>query len=260
METITEHPAEYAGQLQEVHCDCGAVVWCYLHGYVIEPREYVFSVPETSPVTIPKPIIPTTGHRPVRSDGGPFGITLADLRAWKYDVLCDLAQRMRPTYLRLSDERVERFVKRLYELLPKATSAAIVYDAWDFSLQPVENTSDEIENTPVKKGSKPKGRKVTPQVNTDRIRRSRAGRRGFSPEKLTPYQAVRAHQRSGRKSCFVCGTLINTGPHHIIPRSEGGLPTTDNIVWLCEPHHNEIEGPYAGVWERLRLAKATRDN
>lgn len=57
---------------------------------------------------------------------------------------------------------------------------------------------------------------------------------------MTPYQAVQAHQRSGSQLCFIC-RRANTEPHHIIPRSEGGLPTNDNIVWLCNPHHDEIE-------------------
>lgn len=57
---------------------------------------------------------------------------------------------------------------------------------------------------------------------------------------LTPYEVVKAAQMSGSKLCFICARP-NTTPHHIIPRSEGGLPLRDNIVWLCNPHHDEIE-------------------
>lgn len=59
---------------------------------------------------------------------------------------------------------------------------------------------------------------------------------------LTPYQAVKAAQMSGSTLCFICGRP-DTDPHHIIPRSEGGLPLRDNfssemvtstVVWLLE--------------------------
>ena len=59
-----------------------------------------------------------------------------------------------------------------------------------------------------------------------------------------------------RKVCFVCGTIRNVGPHHVIPRSEGGLPIFDNIVWLCKAHHDEVEGPGQGAWERIYAARA----
>jgi hypothetical protein len=53
-----------------------------------------------------------------------------------------------------------------------------------------------------------------------------------------------------RKVCYCCGSFGGS-PHHIIPRSEGGLPIFDNIVWLCVPCHDAVEGPSVGARERL---------
>lgn len=63
-----------------------------------------------------------------------------------------------------------------------------------------------------------------------------------------------------KKVCYVCGTA-NTEPHHVIPQSEGGLPISDNIVWMCNEHHNAVEGSFrsvgtlAGAWDRIKNAK-----
>ena len=79
---------------------------------------------------------------------------------------------------------------------------------------------------------------------------------------LTPYQAVKAAQMSGSTLCFICGRP-DTDPHHIIPRSEGGLPLRDNIVWLCNPHHDEIEdAPFinpSAARDRLYFARECYD-
>jgi HNH endonuclease len=53
-----------------------------------------------------------------------------------------------------------------------------------------------------------------------------------------------------RKVCYCCGR-VGSSPHHIIPRSEGGLPIFDNIVWLCVPCHDAVEGSSTGARERL---------
>ena len=42
---------------------------------------------------------------------------------------------------------------------------------------------------------------------------------------------------------------MTVSPHHVIPREEGGLPLSDNIVDLCETHHNLIEGPYGSFYD-----------
>jgi hypothetical protein len=56
------------------------------------------------------------------------------------------------------------------------------------------------------------------------------------------------------KTCYCCGA-VKTGPHHIIPRSEGGLPIFDNIAWLCVLCHDAVEGPSVGARERLESRK-----
>lgn len=66
--------------------------------------------------------------------------------------------------------------------------------------------------------------------------------------------AIRKKQTTSyypKKTCYCCGR-INTSPHHIIPRSEGGLPIFDNVVWLCPECHDVVEGPSVGARERLK--------
>jgi hypothetical protein len=60
-----------------------------------------------------------------------------------------------------------------------------------------------------------------------------------------------------KRVCYICGTGVDVGPHHKIPREDGGLPLKDNIVWLCEPHHNEFEVyPWQEANKRLCDARA----
>jgi len=67
---------------------------------------------------------------------------------------------------------------------------------------------------------------------------------------IDPKERGRLFKRPGNHCCFVCGNA-KAAPHHVIPRSEGGEGTADNIVWLCENHHNEAEGDSAGAWSRI---------
>lgn len=58
---------------------------------------------------------------------------------------------------------------------------------------------------------------------------------------------------SRKRCCRICGSY-RSGPHHIIPVEEGGISCSDNIVWLCEPHHNQIEaGPYNWTTAKKRI-------
>lgn len=46
-------------------------------------------------------------------------------------------------------------------------------------------------------------------------------------------------------TCYRCDKCSQKGrgltPHHIIPRSQGGLDDPDNLITLCDPCHNYIE-------------------
>ena len=47
--------------------------------------------------------------------------------------------------------------------------------------------------------------------------------------------------------------------HHIIPRADGGMPTSDNLVWLCPFCHDEIEDEdynWRAFWERAKELQA----
>src|SRR5437016_3653420 len=73
---------------------------------------------------------------------------------------------------------------------------------------------------------------------------------------------VKRTMRNGRRVCYVCRVANETvSHHHVIPRAEGGLPLADNIVYLCEVHHNLVEGPYGSFygkdngWNRIYNAK-----
>jgi hypothetical protein len=193
-------------------------------------------------------------------DDGPFGITLDDLRAWDFDQLRNLAVRMQ--WPPVSADEAERFAVKLKSLLPRATGAGqIIEDAWRYSLQDVENTKPENAKIDENDARATHGVEVTRQgvpSSKSRVKRFRSRHKGWSPERMSIHQAVKARNRSGNHTCFVCGK-VDTSPHHVIPRSEGGLPISDNIVWLCEPHHDQVEGPFAGpinAWDRICLAKA----
>jgi 5-methylcytosine-specific restriction endonuclease McrA len=167
-------------------------------------------------------------------------------------------------------EEADRFGEKLQHLLPKAAApkrscgrdaGEVITAAWRYALQVIDNTKAEnptkseeaaVAVTPARKASE-----VT-RSSKDRVKRYRAKRKNWSPENLSIHQAVKARNRSGNHLCYVCGRA-DTAPHHIIPRSEGGLPLADNIIWLCNPHHEEVEGPYGGpvgAWDRINLAKA----
>jgi 5-methylcytosine-specific restriction endonuclease McrA len=189
-----------------------------------------------------------------------LGITLDDLRQWRsaigYDRLADLAIRSGA-----KSDVASRFSEKLRELLPKATDAGLtVAEAFRYGLQVVGNTRPPKQGnaipTSINNATQRTASQVVYQDKTakERQKRHRGRKRGFSPERMSTFHAVKARQRSGKKTCFVCGR-VETSPHHIIPRSEGGLPLSDNIMWLCEPHHSEVEGPYAGVWERIKSCK-----
>ena len=210
----------------------------------------------TSPTTVP---VPGSSYGP--GYHGNFctrmGITLKSLKAWDTDRLLHLAYRME---WKSTQEARERFVTRLNGLLKKGMTEpdAIVEEAWRYRLQAIDSISaenDENDESAAPEKKSPQMAPASQSPSKDRVKRFRARREGWSPERMTTFQEVKARQRNGKKTCIVCGRM-DTSPHHIIPRSEGGLPLTDNIVWLCEPHHNEVEGPYAGFYERLRLVQA----
>src|ERR1700737_4247832 len=73
----------------------------------------------------------------------------------------------------------------------------------------------------------------------------------IAPEKV---YRKKNERYSGKRTCHCCGNA-NTTPHHIIPRSEGGLPIFDNIVWLCVPCHDAVEGPSIGARDRIMARK-----
>ena len=51
-------------------------------------------------------------------------------------------------------------------------------------------------------------------------------------------------QRAGRARdgnvCQVCGSRDNVQGHHIIDHQFGGAAIVDNIVSLCQKHHNDV--------------------
>ena len=47
-------------------------------------------------------------------------------------------------------------------------------------------------------------------------------------------------QRDGWK-CYICGKSTNLHVHHLIPRSDGGEHTAENLVTLCGGCHRSIE-------------------
>lgn len=62
-----------------------------------------------------------------------------------------------------------------------------------------------------------------------RERRRRFGRRGAS---IMPLQGV---------PCYICKAPAQHR-HHVIPLSRGGLSTLENLVALCIPCHNRVDG------------------
>jgi hypothetical protein len=62
-----------------------------------------------------------------------------------------------------------------------------------------------------------------------------------------------------KKCCRICGTA-KASPHHITPIEEGGVSCTDNIVWLCEAHHNIVEAsPYNWTTCKQNIEALRRD-
>jgi hypothetical protein len=71
----------------------------------------------------------------------------------------------------------------------------------------------------------------------------------------------KSHSKSRCKShcCYCCGATSNLSDHHIIPLREGGRDALTNVVTLCDEHHNEVEGPSDGAWDRVcKLKEAIR--
>lgn len=62
------------------------------------------------------------------------------------------------------------------------------------------------------------------------------------------YQAVRLVDKKCRFNG--CHSRSNLHVHHIIPRSQGGKDTADNLICLCQHHHQEI---HAGNISNLDL-------
>ena len=40
--------------------------------------------------------------------------------------------------------------------------------------------------------------------------------------------------------CVLCGTTENLHHHHVIPKVKGGTDDEDNLITLCEKHHEMI--------------------
>lgn len=47
--------------------------------------------------------------------------------------------------------------------------------------------------------------------------------------------------RRAEGKCELCKTEFHLSPHHIIPRSDGGLTNLDNLIALCKRCHDEVE-------------------
>lgn len=51
-------------------------------------------------------------------------------------------------------------------------------------------------------------------------------------------------QRAGRERdgnvCQICGSRNQVQGHHIIDHQFGGAASVDNIVSLCQKHHNDV--------------------
>lgn len=74
-------------------------------------------------------------------------------------------------------------------------------------------------------------------------------------KKAKGYSSTFKYKKSFRK-CFVCGIQFGVYPHHILPRDQGGTDDPKNIVYLCENHHDEVEGqPWSEI---IKLRKAHR--
>lgn len=234
------------------------------HGWNIVGDTKARVVSQNRPKVPPaKPSSTTTDRWPLDFATKTLGVTLADLKGWDPAALVNLAFRVR--WPKVQQESAERFAEYILDHVRKATTAEqLIADAWRYALQLIENTSAEKPESGENALRQTKKHGVGVKVirsSKDRVKRFRAKKRGWTPQPLTPYQAVKAHQMSGSKLCFICGRP-NTGPHHIIPREEGGLPLADNIVWLCKPHHDEIEGPFTGAdcaREKLYFARQSYD-
>ena len=50
------------------------------------------------------------------------------------------------------------------------------------------------------------------------------------------------NQNYFHRKCQVCGTHYGIGRHHITPLAEGGANHPRNIIYVCNPHHDVIEG------------------
>jgi len=50
----------------------------------------------------------------------------------------------------------------------------------------------------------------------------------------------RVLERDGHR-CYICGRTKNLHLHHIIPRSQGGPHTEDNLITLCSGCHRSVE-------------------
>ena len=48
--------------------------------------------------------------------------------------------------------------------------------------------------------------------------------------------------KTTHRKCFVCQEHVGVYGHHIKPVANGGDDNYRNIVYLCDYHHNELEG------------------
>jgi hypothetical protein len=142
----------------------------------------------------PKPKPASTNLQPSRPSKrgrtwsvAPYGITLADLREWNTEQLRSLAFRI--CYPLATPEETERLAEKIQHLLPTATDAGqLITKAWCYGLQVIETTTAKnLKNTQDRAGTSFGGRKP-PEVipsSKERVKRFRARRKGWSPEKLS---------------------------------------------------------------------------
>lgn len=74
--------------------------------------------------------------------------------------------------------------------------------------------------------------------------------RKFLPKLLRRRKRKQSREQGNKSVCFCCMTALKPiFPHHIIPTNEGGADISHNLVYLCEPCHNEGSG--LGSWKRI---------
>lgn len=77
-----------------------------------------------------------------------------------------------------------------------------------------------------------------------------------SPQALALWAALRrAVLARDFYRCFVCRAVLpahRLNAHHLVPRADGGTDEMRNLVTLCVPHHDEVEGL---AWDGLCAAR-----